>query len=338
MMTQVTRTAIVLLILLTQLAFAVANATELNIYSARKEALIKPLLDKFSAETGIKVNLVTGKADALISRMQAEQMLSPADVLLTTDVGRLVRAKSLNLTQAIPLEQLSNLAKHDPDGHWVALTERVRPIIVNPEASDVSQITSYEELTLPQYRDRICVRSSSNVYNQSLVAAMLMQVGEAATLEWAKGIVANFARAPKGGDRDQIRAVSAGLCDIAIVNTYYLAAMLNDAGDDAQLAQRVQVIWPNQADRGAHINISGIAIAKYAKNKDAAKRLINFMLRPSSQTWYSQVNQEYPVVASVEWSDTLTAMGEFRAEDVDLEQVGKLNATALKIMDKAGWR
>ena len=338
MMTQAFRLSIVVFILVTQSAQAVVNAAELNVYSARKEALIKPLLDKFSAETGIQINLVTGKADALISRMRAEQMLSPADVLLTTDVGRLVRAKSLNLTQTIPLDDVVNLAKHDPAGHWVALTERVRPIIVNPQATDVAQITRYEDLTLPQYRDRICVRSSSNVYNQSLVAAMLMQVGEAATLDWAKGLVANFARAPKGGDRDQIRAVSAGLCDIAIVNTYYLAAMLNDSGEDAEIAQRVSVIWPNQADRGAHNNISGIAIAKYAKNKDAAKRLINFMLRPSSQTWYSQVNQEYPVVASVQWSDTLTAMGEFRAEDVDLEQVGKLNATALKIMDKAGWR
>jgi iron(III) transport system substrate-binding protein len=312
-------------------------AAELNIYSARKEALIKPLLNEFSQETGIKVNLITGKADGLITRMRSEKMLSPADLLLTTDVGRLVRAKSFGLTQPIELSNLSNLYIHDPNGHWVALTKRTRPIIVNPEKVAADAILTYEDLTKAEYKGRICVRSSNNVYNQSLVAAMLMQQGEEKTLEWAKGLVANFARTPKGGDRDQIQAVAAGICDIAIINTYYLAAMLNSEGDSAKAAQKVQVVWPNQDDRGTHINISGVAIAKYAKNITEAQRLIAFMLRPSSQKWYSEVNQEYPVVPGIEWSKTLKEMGEFKAESVDLEQVGHLNPKALKIMDKAGW-
>ena len=312
-------------------------AAELNIYSARKEALIKPILNEFSQETGIKVNLITGKADGLITRMRSEKMLSPADLLLTTDVGRLVRAKSFGLTQSIELSNLSNLYIHDPNGHWVALTKRTRPIIVNPEKVAADAILTYEDLTKAEFKGRICVRSSNNVYNQSLVAAMLMQQGEEQTLEWAKGLVANFARPPKGGDRDQIQAVAAGICDIAIINTYYLAAMLNSEGDSARAAQKVQVVWPNQDDRGTHINISGVAIAKYAKNITEAQRLIAFMLRPSSQKWYSEVNQEYPVVPGIEWSKTLKDMGEFKAESVDLEQVGHLNPKALKIMDKAGW-
>ena len=312
-------------------------AAELNIYSARKEALIKPILDEFSQETGIKVNLITGKADGLITRMRSEKMLSPADLLITTDVGRLVRAKAFGLTQPIDTTSLPNLNLHDRQGHWIALTKRTRPIIIHPERVATNSLLTYEDLTDPKYKGRICVRSSSNVYNQSLVAAMLMQRGEEKTLTWAKGLVANFARSPKGGDRDQIHAVAAGICDIAIVNTYYLAAMLNSEGDSATAAQTVQVVWPNQDDRGAHINISGVAMAKYAKNIIEAQRLIAFMLRPSSQAWYSEVNQEYPVVPGIQWSKTLKDMGEFKPESVDLEQVGHLNPKALKIMDKAGW-
>ena len=312
-------------------------AAELNIYSARKEALIKPILDEFSQETGIKVNLITGKADGLITRMRSEKMLSPADLLLTTDVGRLVRAKAFGLTQPIDTANLSNNTLYDRQGHWIALTKRTRTIIINPERVDANTILTYEDLTKPQYKGRVCVRSSSNVYNQSLVAAMLMQQGEEKTLAWAKGLVANFARSPKGGDRDQIHAVAAGICDMAIVNTYYLAAMLNTEGDSATAAQKVQVVWPNQDDRGTHINISGVAMAKYAKNIKEAQQLIAFMLRPSSQAWYSQVNQEYPIMPGVQWSKTLLDMGEFKAESVDLEQVGHLNPKALKIMDKAGW-
>lgn len=313
------------------------RGNELNVYSARQEALIKPLLDTFSEETGIRVNLVTGKADALISRMRSEQMLSPADVLLTTDVGRLVRAKAFNLTQPIALDTISNVSLHDPNAHWVGLTKRTRPIIINPDKVSADAITSYEDLTKPEFKGRVCIRSSSNVYNQSLVAAMLIQQGEEATLNWARGMVANFARTPKGGDRDQIRAVVAGVCDIAVVNTYYLAAMRNSDGETKTIADSVKVVWPNQSDRGAHINISGIAIAKYAKNKASAERLIEFMLRPSSQSWYSDVNKEYPVIAGIEWSPILKDMGEFKAESVSLEEVGQLNQKALKIMDKAGW-
>ena len=263
---------------------------------------------------------------------------SPVDIIITTDVGRLTRAKTQGLTQAITYPMPDYAPIHDPDQHWVALTTRNRPIIYHPERIAEGEISSYEDLVKPQYKGRVCIRSSSNIYNQSMVAAMLIQQGEAATLAWAKGMVENFARRPKGGDRDQIKAVVAGICDIAVANTYYLAAMRNADATSAAIANQVKVAWPNQADRGVHLNISGIAIAKHAKQVDVANQLIAYMLSDSAQQWYAQTNHEYPVNPSIAWSDTLQAMGMYKAETVALNQVGELNSKALQIMDKAGWR
>nr|WP_240630509.1 extracellular solute-binding protein [Alteromonas sediminis] len=317
-------------------------ADEINIYSARNEALIKPILDKFTEKTDIKVNLVTGKADALISRMQSEGQFSPVDVLVTTDAGRLARAKSMGLTQIIPNEvSLSsvNATLVDPDRHWTALTKRARPIMYAKDRVDPATLSTMEALTDAQWKGRICIRSSSNIYNQSMTAALIEQLGEQATEQWAKGLVANFARPPAGGDRDQIRAVAAGQCDIAVANTYYLAGM-RESQDKAtrDVANSVAVFWPNQDDRGVHINISGIAIAKHAKNLAQAEALISFMLSEEAQQWYAQTNGEYPVVDAVAWSDTLKAMGTFKHESIPLQTVGEKNADALKLMDRAGWK
>lgn len=317
-------------------------AEEVNVYSARKEALIKPLFTQFSKQTGIKVNLVTGKADALISRMQSEGQFSPVDVLLTTDVGRLVRAKNAGLTLALPSDiDLSGVAKSllDANRHWTALTLRARPIMYAPDRVKPAELSSLEALTDAKWRGRICIRSSSNVYNQSMTASLLETLGAEKTTRWAKGLVKNFARPPAGGDRDQIKAVVAGQCDIAIANTYYLAGM-RESDDKAttDVANAIKVFWPNQQDRGAHINISGAAIAKHAKNLYQAAALLNFMLSPPAQQWYAQVNGEYPVFDGVEWSDTLKAMGKFKAHTVSLQAVGEKNADALKLMDRAGWK
>lgn len=310
----------------------------LNVYSARSEALIKPLLDKFALEHNVTINLVTGKADALLARAKSEGQFSPVDVIITTDVGRLARAKSQSLTQPITATLPAFAKLQDPQQHWVALTTRNRPIMINPNKVAQGEITRYEDLVKPQYKGRVCVRSSTNIYNQSMVAAMLMQQGEAKTLAWAKGLVDNFARRPKGGDRDQIKAVVAGTCDIALANTYYLAAMRNADADSVAIANQVNVVWPNQEDRGVHLNISGIAIAKYAKNTQVANTLIAFMLGKEAQDWYAKTNHEYPVDPSVEWSSTLQAMGTFTTENIELNRVGELNAQALQIMDKAGWQ
>ncbi len=312
--------------------------SELNIYSARKEALIKPLLDKFSAQYDVKINLVTGKADALLARAKSEGKFSPVDIIITTDVGRLARAKSQSLTQPITATLPDYVTLKDQESHWVALTTRNRPIIINPLTVDADSITSYEDLIKPEFNGRVCIRSSSNIYNQSLVAAMLIQKGEAQTLAWSKGMVENFARRPKGGDRDQIKAVVSGVCDIAVANTYYLAAMRNADETTQAIANQVKVIWPNQSNRGVHLNISGISVAKHAKNTLAANLLIEYMLQKDAQSWYANTNHEYPVDPSIEWSDTLKAMGTFKHETIELNQVGELNGQALRIMDKAGWR
>mgnify|MGYP003663426737 CR=1 FL=1 len=321
---------------------SLASAQEVNVYSARKEALIKPLLDKFTESTGISVNLVTGNADALITRLKSEGKYSPADILITTDVGRLYRAKEQGLTQKIETDALKTLIPQnyiDPQGQWIGFTLRARPLMVVPQRVDETQLTRMEDLADKQWHGRICVRSSSNIYNQSMVAAMIEQQGEEKTQAWLNDFVKNFARTPKGGDRDQIKAVVAGQCDVAIANTYYLAGMAS-SDDEAtrETASKVKVIWPNQQDRGTHVNISGAVISKYAPNVASAQKLISFMLQEDSQVWYAKTNHEYPLRKEVEQSEVLTSFGAFKAENIDLSRVGELNRQAVLMMDKAGWK
>lgn len=323
------------------LAGNIAHSAEVNVYSARKEALIKPVLDRFTEQTGIKVNLITGKADGLVTRMASEGKFSPADILLTTDAGRLVRAKQQGLTQPIKSEKVARLVSselRDKQDHWFALTVRARPIMItNSYVGNIPE--TYEDLTTSQYKGTICIRSSSNIYNQSMIAALIEQTDEKTAYEFSKGIVKNLARPPKGGDRDQIRALVAGQCKIAIANTYYLAGMLTGNDEqDKNIAKQVKVIWPNQQGRGAHVNISGAALAKYSPNQAEARQLLEFMLDEQSQTWYSEANGEYPVREGAAWSDVLTKLGQFKAEKIALERVGELNAQAVKVMDRAGWK
>jgi iron(III) transport system substrate-binding protein len=317
-------------------------AEQVNLYSARKEALIKPLLDKFTQKTGVSVNLVTGKADNLITRLRSEGKYSPADLLLTTDVGRLYRAKQQGLTQAITVsDAIETLPVNfrDEQGHWLGLSLRARPLMVSLEKMDVQTITNLEDITDPQWKGRVCIRSSNNIYNQSMVASLIAQLGEEAAQEWVNGLVKNFARPPQGGDRDQIKAVAAGLCDVAIANTYYLAGMLSSKDETTQQqAKKVKVIWPNQAERGTHFNISGVAMAKNAPNKDAAAKLIDFLLSEESQLWYATTNHEYPVLADIAWSELLQSFGTFKTEQVPLGKLGELNAAAVQMMDRAGWK
>lgn len=325
---------------------AIANADEVNLYSARKEALIKPLLDQFTEQTGIEVNLVTGKADALLQRLKSEGRNSPADVLLTVDAGNLHRAKAEGLTQAFSSEIVTEAVPanyRDPNGQWTGLSLRARPIMYVKGEVDPSELSTYEALADPEWKGRICIRSSSNVYNQSLVASMIAADGTEATEDWAKAIVTNMARPPKGGDRDQIKAAAAGQCDIAIANTYYLAGMLksDDAGEKAP-AEKIAVFWPNQPGagdgRGAHVNVSGAAITAASEHKENAVKLIEFLVSPEAQAWYAEVNGEYPVREGVAVSPVLAQWGEFKADDLDLIELGELNGAALMLMDRAGWQ
>ncbi len=318
-------------------------AEEVNVYSARKENLIKPLLDKFSAETGIKTNLITAKADKLLTRMVNEGRNTPADLFITTDAGRLDRAKRAGVLQKIESPVIDKAVPahlRDVDGQWVGLSQRARVIFYARDRVKPGELSTYEDLADPKWKKRICIRGSSNIYNQSMVASMIAVKGEAETLQWAKALVTNLARKPKGGDRDQIKAAAAGQCDIAIANTYYYGKMLDSKKDVKQVeaANKMAVLWPNQNDRGAHINVSGVGVSKHSKNKDNAVRLIEYMLSAESQAWYASVNYEYPVVADVPASELVASWGEFKSDAINLSRLGELNAQAVKIMDRAGWQ
>ncbi len=321
---------------------SIAIADEVNLYSARKEKLIKPLLDKFTQETGITVNLVTGKADTLLKRLQTEGKNSPADLFITTDAGRLHRAKMAKVLQAVDSEALAKaipVAFRDKDNYWFGLSQRARPIFYVKDKVKPEELSTYEALADDQWKHRICIRSSNNIYNQSLVASMIANIGEEKTEAWAKKFVSNFARPPKGGDRDQIKAAAAGQCDIAIANTYYVAKMLNGKDEKQQaIAEKMAVFWPNQSDRGAHVNVSGIGMTASASHKKSALKLMEFMITEASQGWYAQANYEYPVTKNVNWANTLTSWGEFKPDSLNLSQLGELNADSVRLMDRAGWK
>jgi len=317
-------------------------AEELNVYSARKEALIKPVLDEFSKQTGIKINLITAKADALLKRIQSEGKNTHADVFITTDAGRLYRAKQAGVLQSFQSDILNKTIPEnlrDPEGFWYGLTIRARPIFYVKGVMSPDTLSSYEDLAKHHYKNKICIRSSNNVYNQSLVASLLAANGKEKTQQWANDFVKNFARKPKGGDRDQIKAAAAGQCDLAIANTYYFAKMINSNKEDQKkAADSVAIFWPNQNDRGAHINISGITITKYAKHVKAAKQLVEFLVTKESQQWYADVNYEYPARADIAPNKILASWGKFKSDSINLDQLGKNNAEAVKIMDRAGWK
>lgn len=336
------RVTVLLVAALASIPTTVAIAAEVNLYSARKEKLIKPLLDRFTKETGITVNLLTGKADALLKRLQAEGANSRADVFITVDVGRLHRARVAGVLQPIKTPALSQAVPQsyrDPDGYWYGLSVRARPIMYVKSRVKPSELSTYEDLGNAKWKGRICSRSSNNIYNQSLVASMIIANGEARVEIWAKKLVANFARSPKGGDRDQIKAAAAGQCDIAIANTYYLGAMLTGKDEaQRQAAEKLAIFWPNQNERGVHVNVSGAGITKSAKHKQNAIRLLEFLVSDSAQQWYAEANNEYPVRPGVARSATVRAWGDFKADSLGLAELGKYNASALKLMDRAGWK
>ena len=318
--------------------------TVVNIYSARKEALILPLLERFRDETGVSFNLVTGKADELLKRLQLEGSATPADVLITTDAGRLHRAKEAGVLQPIGSEAVdAAVPEHlrDADGYWTGLSLRARTIIYAKDRVDRAELSTYEGLTRPEWRGRVCVRSSSNIYNQSLVASMIETGGPERSEAWARGLVQNFARPPAGGDTDQLRAVAAGQCDVAIANTYYFGRLVaSSKEEDRNVVAGLKVFWPNQepGDRGVHVNVSGAGIAAHTRHRDAAVRLLEFLVSPEAQAWYAEVNHEYPVVDGVPASETLRSFGEFTTDTVNLARLGANNRKAVELMDRAGWR
>ena len=328
---------ILLLLIQTQLF-----AAEVNVYSARKEALIKPLLDRFTEQTAINVNLVTGKADTLLKRLEVEGTKSPADILIPVDVYSLIRGKDKGLFQQVGSGVLEHtIPEHyrDTDKQWFGLSLRSRVIVYAPERVNESELDSYIDLADATWKCRICVRSSSNVYNQSLVAAMIANYGADKTERWAKGLVNNFARPPKGGDRDQIKAVAAGVCDLALVNNYYLAGMLESSREEeVNAAKKVKLFWPNQDGRGAHMNVSGAALLKPAKHKQEAIQLLEFLVSDEAQQWYADKNYEYSINPKIESSSILKSWGSYKADTLNLNLLGIHNADAVMLMDRVGWK
>lgn len=324
------------------LALPALASDEVNLYSARKEDLIKPLLDDFSQQTGIKVNLVTGKEEALLQRLQSEGINTPADLLLTSDAGRLAAAQQAGVLQVVKsatLDQNIPAVYRDPEGYWYGLSVRARPIIYAKDRVKPEQLSTYEALAAPQWKGKLCLRSSDSVYNQSLVAGMIAHHGEAKTEAWAKGLVANFARPPKGGDRDQIKAVAAGECDVTLANTYYLGGMVRSSETaEQEAAARVAVFWPDARTTGVHVNVSGAGVTAHARQRDLAVKLLEFLASDKAQRWYAEVNSEYPVNPAIPPSATLKSWGEFKADTLNVAKLGELNAAAVKLMDRAGWK
>lgn len=319
-----------------------AQADEVNIYSYRQEFLIKPLLDAFTQETGIKVNVVYG-GGGLLERIEHEGANTPADLLLTADIGPLYDAIERDLVQPINSDVIArNVPDHfrDPDGKWVGLTSRARIIYTSKERVQPGEISSYEELADPKWQGRICTRSGKHTYNLSLIGSMIAHHGEAEAEKWLEGVKANLARKPQGNDRSQVKAIKEGVCDLALGNSYYYGKMVTNEKDPEQKewAAAANLLFPNQADRGAHMNVSGAALTKYAPHPEAAVKLIEFLTEKQAQELYAQGNFEFPVRPKTPWSALLEEhMGEFKGDEINLTQVAEQRAAAAKLVDKIGF-
>jgi iron(III) transport system substrate-binding protein len=317
-----------------------AEAGEVNVYSYRQPYLIDPLFKDFTVKTGIKVNVIFAEK-GLIERIAAEGRNSPADVLLTVDVGNLMQAKDAGIGQPIHSEVLEAAippSYRDPDAIWWGLTRRARVVYASKERVHLDQIT-YENLADPKWHGKICIRSGQHVYNVALTASMIAAHGEAWTEQWLKGVKANLARKPAGDDRLQVKGVYAGECDIAVGNTYYMGAMLQDEKEPEQKewANSVMMLFPNTNDRGTHVNISGAVVAKYAPHEENALRLLKFLASDEGQKMYAEVNNEYPVKEGVPWSALVQSWGNFKADPISLDEVAALRKKASELIDKVGF-
>jgi iron(III) transport system substrate-binding protein len=319
-----------------------SNSRELNVYSARHYDSDDLIYKKFTDETGIKVNVVAGKDDELIERIKSEGAQSPADVFITVDAGRLWRAEQKALFQPVKsqiLEERIPKSLRHPEGYWFGLTKRARVIIYNKAKVKPSALSTYEALAEPQWKGKVCVRSSSNVYNQSLLGSMLATDGAPKTEAWAKGLVQNFARSPQGGDTDQIKAVAVGQCQVAIVNHYYLVRLQHSKNaQNREMAEKIGVFFPNQGDRGTHVNISGAGVVTNAPHKESAVKFLEFLTQKDAQNIFAQENEEFPVVADVSLSPALKPLGTFKSDTVNVSTYGRNSDAAVKIADRAGWK
>lgn len=329
-------------VLLAGTAGSAVAAEEVNIYSARHYQTDEQLYSGFTEATGIRINRIEDDSDKLISRIEAEGRNSPADILLTVDAGRLWRAEEKGLfdeTSSETLEQRIPTSVRHPDGEYFGFSKRARLIFVNKDAMKEPPKT-YEDLADPKYKGEVCIRSSSNMYNLSLMASMIEAHGSDKALEWAKGLVANMARNPQGGDTDQIRAAAAGECGIAVANHYYFLRLVHsDKPADQEVVKKMSPVFPNQDGRGTHVNISGAGVLKNAPNKANAVKFLEYLASDKAQAYFVDGNYELPVVETVKLDPALADfVGDFKEDPVNVSAYGRNQAEAQKLMDQAGWK
>ena len=321
---------------------APADAGEVNLYTARHYDSDLELYDRFTRETGIKINRVEGNADELIARLSSEGARSPADLFVTADAGALWRAQQAGVLQPVTsdlLEQRVPANLREPGGNWYGFARRARVAAYNPERVQPDELASYEDLASPRFRGRICVRSSDSVYNLSLVGALIEAWGEQRAEQWARGIVANMARQPEGGDRDQIRAVGAGICDVAITNSYYFIRMANgEDASDREIAGRLRLAFPSLNGEGSHVNISGGGVAANAPNRENAIRLLEFFASPEVQLHFARNNNEFPASPDVAAPPPVDAYAGFQANPMPVAAFAARQPRAQAIMSRVGWR
>jgi iron(III) transport system substrate-binding protein len=318
------------------------NKGEVNLYTSRHYETDNDLYTAFTKETGIKVNVVKGDENELIERLSREGQATQGDLFLTSDAGRLFWAKNKNLLQPVESKTLSeNVPQNlrDKDNQWFGLTKRARVIVYSKDRVKPSELSTYEDLTSPKWKGKVLVRPAEAVYNQSLLASFIALNGEEKAKTWSKGIVSNLARNPQGNDRDQAKAIVAGEGDVAIMNTYYIGVMLHSTDpEEVKVAKQVGVFFPNQATNGTHINISGIGLTKYAKNKENAVKLMEYLSSKEAQGKFAEANFEYPVNKNVEPSELLKSWGTFKSQELNLSELGEKNAEAVKLLNEVGWK
>ena len=322
---------------------ASAQSNVLNLYSSRHYQTDESLYSNFTKQTGIKLNRIEAAEDPLIERIRNEGTASPADVLVTVDAGRLWRAEQMGIFQPITskvLESRLPANMRSADNNWFGFSTRARIIVYNKSMVNAADVQNYEDLANPKLKGKVCTRSGGHIYNLSLMSALIEHWGEAKAEEWARGVVANFARSPKGGDTDQITAVASGECGVAIANTYYYARLFgSEKPDDRKLMQNVALVWPNQKSFGTHLNVSGAGVLKYAPNKDAAIRYLEYLASDAAQSYFASGNNEWPAVTSAPLNNrTLEAMGKFKADTMNINALGKNQAAAQRIFDRAGYK
>jgi iron(III) transport system substrate-binding protein len=324
------------------LLFPLSAAEVLNVYSHRHYEIDQQVNQRFTEKTGIEVKVVNAEADQLIERLKSEGVNSPADVLVTVDAGRMQRAKAEGLLQPLQsevLEKATPAALRDPDGQWYPYTVRARVILIASDRVKAGEIKDYEDLAKPEWRGRLLVRSSSSSYNQSLAASLVSALGEEKAGAWAKGVAANLARPPQGGDRDQIKACAAGLADVCISNTYYFGLLLNspDAAERAA-AEKMSIVFPNQDNRGTHVNVSAAGVVKHAKNTANAKAYLEFLVSPEVQKMLANGSHEHPISMDLTLSPTHAKWGEFKIDTTTFPKMGEDQQKAARLFDAAGWK